>query len=92
MEVARKTASDGQTTVKRAMEVIENAFPVFLEACNKSFEENKLNDEVSRQLSYYEQCQQAEKQAAYDIDMRQQKESQALEHLSTIFIFMAFKS
>ena len=64
------------------MEVIENALPVFVEACNKSYENNALNEQVILEAEAYEECQKADKNAAFNIELQQQREDEGLQHLS----------
>lgn len=78
---ARKVASDGKTTVKRGMEIIELALPAFVSTWSKSQEDIKLNDEVMNELSKFEESRQAVAEAGRDIEKRQEKTEEFTRHL-----------
>ena len=92
MSRARKEASDGKTTVKRAMEIIELALPIFVTAWSKSQEKVELNEEVMNALYAFEESRHAVSEAGLDIDLRTQKTEEFSNHLGmlnyAVYVYM----
>ena len=71
----RLLADEKKTTVKRALDILELALPVFLRACELSQEEPKLSEEFNDLQELYQRTMQEmlQHQKEFQMDERQAK-------------------
>lgn len=75
-------AKDGKTTLKRAMEIIKAAFPVFLSAWSKAQEKFELDHTVDEELEKFEAARQEVADAGLNIDKRMEKTDEFKVHIA----------
>ena len=81
MKTTKTVAKEGETTLKRAMEIVQAAFPVFLSVWGKAQEEIKENDQVGEELTKFEEARYEVMHAGLDVEKRIQKSKEFKTHI-----------
>jgi len=68
MKKTHEVADKGKTTLKRAMEIMQSAFPIFLSIWGKSQEELVENEQIDEILGKFEVARQEVLDAGVDVD------------------------
>lgn len=81
MRESKKVANDGETTLKRAMEIMQFAFPTFKSVWKKSQEVIKVDDNVMSEIFKFEEARSECINAGLDIEKRKTKSKEFREHI-----------
>ena len=84
MKKTQKVAQKGETTLKRAMEIIESAFPIFLSIWGKSQEELVENDKIDEAFGLFDEARQEVLEAGFDVDKRITKSEECSQHIGEL--------
>lgn len=82
MRESQIVANDGETTLKRAMEIMQFAFPIFKSVWKKSQEVVKVDDNVMSEICKFEEARSECINAGLDIEKRKTKSKEFREHIS----------
>ena len=87
MKKTKTVAKDGETTLKRAMEIVQAAFPVFLSVWGKAQEEIKENGQISEELEKFEEARYEVMTAGLDVEKRIEKSKEFKTHIGMLLFF-----
>lgn len=90
MKATKTIAEQGKTTVKRAMEIVQAAFPVFLSIWGKAQEEIKEDEEVNESIDKFEEARHEVMTAGLDVQKRIEKSREFKRHISEFFFLHFF--
>ena len=81
MRETKQIANDGDSTLKRAMEIFQAVFPAFLSIWEKSKECTTENEQVEYELMKFEEVRHEVRQAGLDVDLRIEKSNLSKQHI-----------
>lgn len=87
MKETKTVAKDGETTLKRAMEIVQAAFPVFLSVWGKAQEEIKENEQIAEELTKFEEARYEVMMAGLDVEKRIEKSKEFKAHIGKYHCF-----
>ncbi|XP_066917336.1 myosin heavy chain, clone 203-like [Clytia hemisphaerica] len=87
MKETKQIANDGDSTLKRAMEIVQSVFPAFLSIWEKSKECTTENDQVDYELMKFEEVRHEVRQAGLDVDLRIEKSNISKQHIDNAIKF-----